>query len=124
MAAATKVLITHPGRVIYPSSGLTKRDLAEYYPQVSLCLLPDLKDRPIALVRAPVGITGELLFRKNIDHLAIPNITKAPKAEAGKAGTAINGVETLVGAVQMSTIELQSWNDTTDQSKQSYRPRR
>ncbi|GLH44636.1 hypothetical protein RS3R6_08850 [Pseudomonas atacamensis] len=50
MAAATKVLISHPERVIDPSSGLTKRDLGEYYAQVSLWLLPHLKDRPIALV--------------------------------------------------------------------------
>ncbi|MGO3984255.1 DNA ligase D [Pseudomonas sp. SAS7] len=112
--SATKVRITHPERVIDPSSGLTKRDLAEYYAQVSPWLLPHLKDRPIALVRTPEGITGELFFQKNADRLAIPNITTVPKAEAGKAGMVINNVEALVGAVQMSTIELHSWNGTTD----------
>ncbi|MEN5107273.1 DNA ligase D [Pseudomonas sp. TWI672] len=111
--ASGKVRITHPERVIDPSSGLTKRDLAEYYAQVSPWLLPHLKDRPIALVRAPEGITGELFFQKNADRLAIPNITTVPKAEAGKAGMVINSVEALVGAVQMSTIELHSWNGTT-----------
>ena len=75
--------------------------------------LPHLKDRPIALVRAPEGISGELFFQKNADRLAIPNITTVPKAEAGKAGMVINNVEALVGAVQMSTIELHSWNGTT-----------
>ncbi|HEN8727070.1 TPA: DNA ligase D [Pseudomonas putida] len=108
-----KVRITHPERVIDPTSGLTKRDLAEYYAQVSPWLLPHLKDRPIALVRAPEGIAGELFFQKNADRLAIPNITTVPKAEAGKAGMVINSVEALVGAVQMSTIELHSWNGTT-----------
>jgi len=63
-AADPKVRITHPERVIAPSSGLTKRDLAEYYAQVSPWLLPHLKDRPIALVRAPERITGELFFLK------------------------------------------------------------
>lgn len=110
---SSKVKITHPERVIDPSSGLTKRELAEYYAQVSPWLLPHLKDRPIALVRAPEGITGELFFQKNADRLAIPNITTVPKAEAGKAGMVINSVEALVGAVQMSTIELHSWNGTT-----------
>ncbi|XVO83512.1 hypothetical protein ACQ9ZH_09490 [Pseudomonas chlororaphis] len=56
--------------------------------------------------------------------IAIPNITKAPKAEAGKAGMVINDVEALVGAVQKSTMELHSWNDTAKQSKQSDGPRR
>jgi len=116
--SATKVRITHPERVIDPSSGLTKRDLAEYYAQVSPWLLPHLKDRPIALVRTPEGITGELFFQKNADRLAIPNITTVAKAEAGKAGMVINNVEALVGAVQMSTIELHSWNGTTDHIEQ------
>lgn len=108
-----KIRITHPERVIDPSSGLTKRDLAEYYAQVSPWLLPHLKDRPVAFVRAPEGITGELFFQKNAERLAIPNITTVPKAEAGKAGMVIDSVEALVGAVQMSTIELHSWNGTT-----------
>ncbi|HEN8726852.1 TPA: DNA ligase D [Pseudomonas putida] len=116
--SATMVRITHPERVIDPSSGLTKRDLAEYYAQVSPWLLPHLKDRPIALVRTPEGITGELFFQKNADRLAIPNITTVAKAEAGKAGMVINNVEALVGAVQMSTIELHSWNGTTDHIEQ------
>lgn len=105
--------ITHPERVIDPSSGLTKRDLAEYYAQISPWILPHLIDRPIALVRSPEGINGELFFQKNADRLAIPDITTVPKAEAGKAGMVINSVEALVGAVQMSTIELHSWNGTT-----------
>lgn len=113
-AASSKTArITHPERVIDPSSGLTKRDLAEYYAQISPWILPHLIDRPIALVRAPEGITGELFFQKNADRLAIPNITIVPKAEAGKAGMVMNSVEALVGAVQMSTIELHSWNGTT-----------
>lgn len=93
--------ITHPERVIDPSSGLTKRDLAEYYAQISPWILPHLIDRPIALVRSPEGINGELFFQKNADRLAIPDITTVPKAEAGKAGMVINSVEALVGAVQM-----------------------
>ncbi|MGN8258765.1 DNA ligase D [Pseudomonas sp. SMSB3] len=116
--SATKVRITHPERVIDPTSGLTKRDLAEYYAQVSPWLLPHLKNRPIALVRAPEGISGDLFFQKNADRLAIPNITMVPKAEAGKAGMVINSVEALVGAVQMSSIELHSWNGTTEHIEQ------
>ncbi|MFP3409201.1 hypothetical protein SB757_31780, partial [Pseudomonas sp. SIMBA_065] len=56
--------------------------------------------------------------QKNADRLAIPNITMVPKAEAGKAGMVINSVEALVGAVQMSTIELHSWNGTTEHIEQ------
>jgi bifunctional non-homologous end joining protein LigD len=87
--------------------------LAQYYAQVSPWLLPHLVNRPVALVRAPEGIGGELFFQKNAEKLSIPGITAIPKAEAGKAAMVINSAEALVGAVQMSTIELHSWNATT-----------
>lgn len=75
---------------------------------------PSPSHRPTHCAGKSAGsITGELFFQKNADRLAIPNITTVPKAEAGKAGMVINSVEALVGAVQMSTIELHSWNGTT-----------
>jgi bifunctional non-homologous end joining protein LigD len=109
----SRIRITHPERIIDASSGTTKMQLAQYYAAVSPWLLPHLADRPVALVRAPEGIGGELFFQKNAEKLSIPGITAIPKAEAGKAAMVINNAEALVGAVQMSTIELHSWNATT-----------
>ncbi|MEN3367720.1 MAG: bifunctional non-ous end joining protein LigD, partial [Burkholderiales bacterium] len=59
------VKITHPDRVIDPESGLTKLDLAHYYAQVAPHILPFLKNRPVYLLRAPEGITGERFFQKH-----------------------------------------------------------
>lgn len=104
--------LTHPDRVIDASSGATKRDIAEYYAQVSTWILPQLKHRPVALVRAPDGLGGELFFQKNAGQLHIPNALTYDKAEAGQAAMVINRPDTLLGAVQMNMLELHTWNAT------------
>jgi len=107
-----KVRITHPERVIDATSGTTKLQLAEYYASVAEFILPELADRPVALVRAPDGIAGELFFQKNSERLAIPGITSLDKALTGQPVMIINNAEALIGAVQMSTVELHTWNAT------------
>ncbi|CDF93493.1 MULTISPECIES: DNA ligase D [unclassified Pseudomonas] len=107
-----KVRITHPERVIDANSGTTKLQLAEYYASVAEFILPELADRPVALVRAPDGIAGELFFQKNPERLAIPGITSLDKALTGQPVMIINNAEALIGAVQMSTVELHTWNAT------------
>lgn len=108
-----KVRITHPERVIDASSGTTKLQLAEYYASVAEFILPELEDRPVALVRAPEGIAGELFFQKNPERLAIPGITSLDKDLTGQPVMIINNAEALIGAVQMSTVELHTWNATS-----------
>ncbi|MDF2489845.1 MAG: ATP-dependent ligase [Pseudomonas sp.] len=104
--------LTHPDRVIDPSSGATKRQVAEYYAEVADWLLPHLAQRPVALVRAPDGLSGELFFQKNAGQLNIPNLVTHDKAEAGQAVMIINRPDTLLGAVQMNMLELHAWNAT------------
>lgn len=111
--ASGKVRITHPDRVIDAVSGTTKMQLAEYYASVAEWILPQLKERPVALVRAPDGIAGELFFQKNAERLAIPGITTLDKDVTGQPVMLINNAEALIGAVQMSTVELHTWNATT-----------
>ncbi|NUT88614.1 DNA ligase D [Pseudomonas corrugata] len=108
-----KVRITHPDRIIDATTGTTKLQLAEYYASVSEFILPELADRPVALVRAPDGIAGELFFQKNPERLAIPGITSLDKALTGQPVMIINNAEALIGAVQMSTVELHTWNATS-----------
>ena len=114
-SAPEQIRITHPERVIDATSGSTKMQLAEYYAWVSPWMLtpPHLKDRPVALVRAPEGIAGELFFQKNAERLAIPGIETMGKEYSGQPVMLINRVEALVGAVQMSTVEFHTWNATS-----------
>ncbi|WP_434984265.1 DNA ligase D [Pseudomonas protegens] len=105
--------LTHPDRVVDATTGATKREVAQYYAQVAEWLLPQLKDRPVALVRAPDGLGGELFFQKNAGQLHIPKVLSCSKAQAGQAAMVLNRADSLLGAVQMNTLELHTWNATT-----------
>ncbi|MGE8047233.1 DNA ligase D [Pseudomonas monteilii] len=105
--------LTHPDRVVDATTGATKREVAQYYAQVAEWLLPQLKDRPVALVRAPDGLGGELFFQKNAGQLHIPKVLSYSKAQAGQAAMVLNRADSLLGAVQMNTLELHTWNATT-----------
>ena len=109
---SNQIRITHPERIIDASSGTTKQQLAEYYASIAPWLLPQLQDRPVALVRAPDGIAGELFFQKNAGQLAIEELEHYSKAEAGQACMIINTPKALIGAMQMGTVELHTWNAT------------
>ncbi|KAB5625173.1 DNA ligase D [Pseudomonas putida] len=104
--------LTHPDRVVDATIGATKRQVAEYYAQVADWLLPQLKDRPVALVRAPDGLAGELFFQKNAGQLHIPKVLSYSKVQAGQAAMVLNRADSLLGAVQMNTLELHTWNAT------------
>jgi bifunctional non-homologous end joining protein LigD len=105
------VAISHPERVIDPQSGATKEDLALFYSSIAEWILPHLDDRPVSLVRAPDGITGEQFFQKHAERLAIPNIKHLDKSlDPGHPSLMeIDSPEALVGATQMSTVEFHTW---------------
>ncbi|MFF7710034.1 DNA ligase D [Pseudomonas sp. NPDC007930] len=109
-SAPEQLRITHPERVIDASSGTTKLALAQYYIQVAPWLLPHLAKRPVALVRAPEGIGGELFFQKNPEHLHIPGLKALGTAFSRQPTMVVGTPQALIGAVQMGTVEFHSWN--------------
>lgn len=106
------VKITHPERVLDASSGITKLELCEHYERVAPLMLPHLKARPVALLRAPQGVAGELFFQKHAQQLAIPKLRRLPEAldAPHPALIAIDNPTALVGAAQMGVVELHTWN--------------
>jgi bifunctional non-homologous end joining protein LigD len=56
--------VTHPERVLFPDSGITKADLVAYYGAVAPAMLPYVKDRPANLQRFPQGIGGPGFFQQ------------------------------------------------------------
>lgn len=59
------VAVSHPDKVLFGASGITKLDLARYYAAVGPTMMPHVRDRPITLVRHPNGLEGESFFQKN-----------------------------------------------------------
>ena len=105
------VRISHPDRVIDKSTGIRKIDLAHYFESVAPWMLPHLKDRPVALVRAPEGIDGELFFQKHTSRLQIPHVSQHEGLDPGHPPLlTIDNLQALIGVAQMGTIELHTWN--------------
>jgi bifunctional non-homologous end joining protein LigD len=104
--------ITNPDRVIDAASGITKLELVEHYDRVAPLILPHLKARPVALVRAPEGIGGELFFQKHAEHLQIPKLRRlGPELDPPHPSLiVIDNPTALVGAAQMGVVELHTWN--------------
>jgi bifunctional non-homologous end joining protein LigD len=66
--------------VIDTTTGLTKRDLVNWYLRAARRMLPHLARRPLALVRAPSGIGHQLFFQKHAETLKIPGLKLLDKA--------------------------------------------
>ena len=58
------VVVTNPGKVLFPQAGYTKLDLVRYYLSVADGALRGSGGRPNILVRYPDGIDGEFFFQK------------------------------------------------------------
>ncbi|WP_233829848.1 DNA ligase D [Paraburkholderia sp. ZP32-5] len=105
------VRISHPDRVIDKSTGIRKIELARYYESVAEWMLPHLRDRPLALVRAPEDIGGELFFQKHSQKLSIPNVTQHEGLDPDHPPLiTVDTLAALVGAAQMGTVEFHTWN--------------
>jgi bifunctional non-homologous end joining protein LigD len=60
-----EVRLTSQDKVMYPETGFTKKDVADYYEAVSGVMLPQLRDRVVTRIRFPDGVGGERFFEKN-----------------------------------------------------------
>lgn len=109
------VRITHPDRIIDPSTGLTKLDLVNYYAQVAKRILPHLVRRPVSLLRAPAGIQHQLFVQKHGDTLKIPGLKELDPAFDPEHPPLleIDSLKALIGAAQMNVVEFHTWNATT-----------
>lgn len=106
------VAISNRSRVIFPESGQTKGDLADYYAMLAPAMLPFLANRPVSLVRCPQGRAKQCFFQKHdsgsfgehVHHVSIKE--KDGNSEdylfvADAAG--------ILTCVQMGTIEFHGW---------------
>jgi bifunctional non-homologous end joining protein LigD len=63
-AGGRPVTLTNLGKVFWPETGTTKRDLLQYYADVAPVLLPHVRDRAMVMKRYPNGVTGAFFFMK------------------------------------------------------------
>ena len=109
--------LTHANRVVYPSQGVTKRDLALFYESIADRILPHLAGRPTSLVRCPEGVDKECFYQKHVG-LGVPeDIRRVKIREKTKVGDylVVDTLPALISLVQIGILEIHTWNSVVDQ---------
>lgn len=109
---ASSIVITHPDRVIFPGSTLTKGDLAAYYQAVASIMLPHFSRRPVSLVRCPQGRTKKCFFQKHDSGSFGEQVLHVPIREKDggiEEYLYVEDAEGILSCVQMGTIEFHGW---------------
>ncbi len=112
-----KVKISNPDRVIFPESGITKGELANYYEAMSALVLGTAAARPLSLVRCPQGHTKQCFFQRHgAENLgdAIHTLDVMGKDGKTRAYMYVNDKIGLLECVQMGSIELHGWGAKAD----------
>ena len=106
------VKLTNLDKLFWPKLGVTKRDLIQYYLDISPVLLPHLHNRAMVMKRYPNGAAGEFFFMKraptprpkwidicNIEHES-GNVINFPM---------IQDVASLMWVINLGCIDLNQW---------------
>lgn len=64
--SATGVAISHPDKVLFPDSGITKGELCAYYQSIAPLMLPHVRGRPVTMERYPAGIDKKGFIQKDV----------------------------------------------------------
>ncbi|MBC9033365.1 DNA ligase D [Sphingomonas sp. JC676] len=111
-APVSSIKISSRERVIYPESGLTKGDLADYYAAVAPIALRWVGNRPISLVRCPQGRAKQCFFQK---HDAgsfgeqVHHVDVREKDGSVEPYLYVDDADGMLACVQMGTIEFHGW---------------
>ena len=104
------IRLTHPDRVLYPGTTLTKLDVARYYAAVADWVLPHLSRRVLTLVRSP-AVGQKTFYQKHIDAGGPASIKRFELDDGAGPETYpyIEDLPGLIGLVQMGVLEIHPW---------------
>ena len=105
------VRISHPDRVVFGESGITKLEVAQYYALVWPLMAPHVSGRPLTLVRCPDGSDGSCFYQKHIESGFGRQVRTVTIREDGGPAKypAVDSLAGLLGLVQMGTLEVHAW---------------
>jgi bifunctional non-homologous end joining protein LigD len=111
-AGGRKVRLTNLAKPFWPELGITKRDLLQYYADVSTSLLPHLAGRAMVMKRYPNGAYGDFFFMKRTpenhpEWLKTCSITHASASVI--AFPVVDDLAALLWVVNLGCIDLNQW---------------
>jgi bifunctional non-homologous end joining protein LigD len=108
---APSIRISNPQRLIWPSLGISKGDLAAYYAEVGDWMLPHVANRPLTLVRCPEGAEKQCFYQRHLGMGASPGDLKtfARLRSSKGAYLYLDSKNGILSAVQNGAVEFHTW---------------
>jgi bifunctional non-homologous end joining protein LigD len=109
---ARQLTLTNLLKMFWPELGITKRDLLQYYADISSVVIPHLRDRPMVMKRYPNGAGGDFFFMK---HAPLPrpdwiNICSIVHGSGNIIDFAIvQDLPSLLWLINLGCIDLNQW---------------
>jgi bifunctional non-homologous end joining protein LigD len=108
------VALSHPEKVHYPETGVTKGEVFDFYRRIADRLLPYLADRPVTLERLPEGVgEGRPHFWQKHTPASYPHWVRRVElpSEGGKPVqyTLVNDLPTLLYLVNQNALTFHVW---------------
>jgi bifunctional non-homologous end joining protein LigD len=108
--AEERVEITHPERVMYPKTGFTKADVADYYRAIAPVVLPHVEGRPLSMRRYFHGVDGPKRWEKQCPPQAPGWLTKVAVPSEAKGHPidycVVDSLDALMWSANHANLEL------------------
>jgi bifunctional non-homologous end joining protein LigD len=104
-------VITHPEKVLFPDSGITKGELAAYYELAAPLMVPHIRARPITMERYPAGIGQKGFFHKDVSKGFPPWLQRVevPKKDGTVHHPIVDDMRSLLWIVNQNCITPHVW---------------
>ncbi|HEY0259056.1 MAG TPA: ATP-dependent DNA ligase [Lacisediminihabitans sp.] len=108
-----RISLTNLDKVLYPSTGTTKRDVLAYYAEIAEVLIPHAANRPATRKRWVNGVgtpekPGQMFFQKNLDDSTPSWVTRRTIEHSDHSNDypLVNDSATLIWLGQIATLEV------------------
>lgn len=115
-AGGREIVLHRPDKVLFPEDGFTKRDLAGYYREVARRMVPQLRGRPLMLLRYPDGIGREAVVQKHVPKHFPDWIRRAelPKQDGTVVHAVCDDTATLLYLADQACVTPHRWLSRAD----------
>lgn len=109
--ADAQARITHPERIVFPQLAASKLDVARYYTTVTEWIVPELRGRPLSVLRCPDGMARACFFQKHLTANMGAHVrgVRIKDSTGSQDYLCIDDAVGLLELVQMNTIEFHPW---------------
>src|SRR5262249_54554614 len=107
------IKLTHPERILWPESGITKQGLADYHTEIADWILPHVAGRVLSLLRCPSG-TGEKCFFAKHPWAGLSRVVKHVDVGEKEPMLALDSAAGLMSLAQAGVVEIHPWGSRSD----------